>query len=133
MTDDAAPDDPWKAADESWRTWQAVTAPEDGAMHSPVAAGPRSVADGAIVELREVSKDDVRAICRLTVAPEQMSFVAPNAISFAEALFEPKAWYRGIYAPDTIPLRRNSGPTPNRRHLRSGLVLGAGFGLRYRC
>ena len=61
----------------------------------------RSAAGGAVVELREVSKDDVRAICRLAVAPDQMSFVAPNAISFAEALFEPKAWYRGIYADGT--------------------------------
>ena len=70
-------------------------------MHSAEAAGPKSVADGAVVELREVSKDDVRAICRLAVAPTQMSFVAPNAISFAEALFEPKAWYRAIYADGT--------------------------------
>lgn len=30
-----------------------------------------------------------------------MSFVAPNAVSFAEALFEPKAWFRGIYADGT--------------------------------
>ncbi len=107
MTDDAAPDDPWKAADESWRAWQAVTAPEDAANHGTDAyadadaaepAGPRSLPDGAVIELREVTKDDVRAICRLAVAPAQMSFVAPNAISFAEALFDPKAWYRAIYA-----------------------------------
>ena len=104
MADDAAIDDPWAAADQSWRAWQAVTAPEDASVHDPVTAavaGSRSVADGAVVELREVSKDDVRAICRLAVAPTQMSFVAPNAISFAEALFEPKAWYRGIYADGT--------------------------------
>ncbi|MBA3876331.1 MAG: GNAT family N-acetyltransferase [Anaerolinea sp.] len=59
---------------------------------------PRSVADGAIVELREVTKDTVRAICRLETGEAQRAFVAPNAISFAEALFEPKAWYRAIYA-----------------------------------
>ncbi len=70
-------------------------------MHAPVAAGPQSVAEGALVELREVSKDDVLALCRLAVGPTQMSFVAPNAISFAEALFEPKAWYRGVYADGT--------------------------------
>ena len=40
--------------------------------------------------LREITKDDVRAICRLAVGPGQMSFVAPNAVSFAEALFEPR-------------------------------------------
>ncbi|MBI2763342.1 MAG: GNAT family N-acetyltransferase [Chloroflexi bacterium] len=59
---------------------------------------PRSVADGAVVELREVTRESVRAICRLAVAPSQASFVAPNAISFAEALFEPKAWYRAVCA-----------------------------------
>ena len=62
--------------------------------------GPRSVADGAVVELREVTRATVRAICRLEVAPNQTDFVAPNAVSFAEALFEPKAWYRAIYADD---------------------------------
>ena len=66
-------------------------------------AAPRSVADGAIVELREVTSDTVRAICRLEVAPSQRGFVAPNAVSFAEALFEPKAWYRAIYA-DGVPV-----------------------------
>jgi diamine N-acetyltransferase len=50
------------------------------------------------VELREVTGETVRAICRLDVEASQASFVAPNAISFAEALFEPKAWYRAIYA-----------------------------------
>ena len=72
-------------------------------MHDRTAAGPRSAGDSATVELREVTKDDVRAICRLAVAPGQMSFVAPNAVSFAEALFEPIAWFRGVYA-DGIPV-----------------------------
>ncbi len=51
----------------------------------------------AAVELREITSDNVRAVCRLAVAASQTSFVAPNAISLAEALFEPKAWYRAIY------------------------------------
>ncbi len=51
-----------------------------------------------MVELREVTRETVRAICRLEVAPSQTGFVAPNSVSFAEALFEPKAWYRAIYA-----------------------------------
>lgn len=92
--------DAWRAADESWRAWQAMTAPEDAATHDP-AIGPRLASEGAVVELREITKDDVRAICRLAVGPSQMSFVAPNAVSFAEALFEPKAWYRGVYADGT--------------------------------
>lgn len=64
---------------------------------------PRSVRDGAIVELREVTRDTVRAICILQVAPGQRGFVAPNAVSFAEALFEPKAWFRAIVA-DDVPV-----------------------------
>jgi diamine N-acetyltransferase len=40
----------------------------------------------------------VREICALQVAPGQHRFVAPNAVSFAEAHYEPKAWYRAVYA-----------------------------------
>lgn len=50
------------------------------------------------VELREISQDTVRAICKLQVAPSQTGFVAPNAVSLAQALFHPEAWYRAIYA-----------------------------------
>lgn len=63
----------------------------------------RSVRDGAVVELREVTRETVRTICRLQVAPSQRGFVAPNAVSFAEALFEPRAWYRAVYA-DGVPV-----------------------------
>lgn len=57
----------------------------------------------ARVTLREVSKDTVREICRLAVSPGQEDFVAPNAVSIAEAYFEPKAWFRAIYA-DDVPV-----------------------------
>ena len=67
------------------------------------AAAPRSVTDGAVLELREVTADTVRAICALQVAPDQRRFVAPNAVSFAEAMYQPKAWFRGIYA-DDVPV-----------------------------
>jgi len=50
------------------------------------------------VTLREVTSETVRAVCRLEVAPEQRGFVAPNAVSIAQAHFEPKAWFRAIYA-----------------------------------
>jgi diamine N-acetyltransferase len=53
------------------------------------------------VELREVTGETVRDICRLKTTPEQESFVAPNAMSFAEAYFEPKAWFRAVYANET--------------------------------
>jgi diamine N-acetyltransferase len=73
--------------------WAAATAGED-----TTPAAPRSVADGAAVELAEVTEETVRTICRLQVAPDQRSFVAPNAVSLAEALFSTVAWYRAIVA-----------------------------------
>lgn len=55
---------------------------------------------GRRVTLRDVTGDTVRAICNLRVAPGQEQFVAPNAVSIAEAHFAPKAWFRAIYADD---------------------------------
>jgi diamine N-acetyltransferase len=52
------------------------------------------------VELREITSDTVRAICNLEVAEDQRDFVAPNAISIAEAHFVPTHWMRAIYADD---------------------------------
>jgi diamine N-acetyltransferase len=54
----------------------------------------------AQVELREINADTVRAICKLQVAQAQAGFVAPNAVSLAQALFSPEAWYRAIYVGD---------------------------------
>lgn len=53
------------------------------------------------VSLREITADSVRQITDLTVLPEQQRFVASNAVSLAEALFNEEAWYRGIYLGDT--------------------------------
>ena len=50
--------------------------------------------------LREITAETVRAITSLEVAPSQVGCVAPNAISIAQAYFEPKAWFRAIYADD---------------------------------
>lgn len=55
----------------------------------------------ATVTLREVTKETVRTILRLKVAPEQQGFVANNAISISEAYFTPQAWFRAIYADET--------------------------------
>lgn len=49
------------------------------------------------VTLREISAATLRPVLALSVTPEQQSFVAPNAVSLAEALFSPEAWYRAIY------------------------------------
>lgn len=59
-------------------------------------AGP-----GSVVSLREVTEETVREICRLSVGKGQDEFVAPNAVSMAEAYFSPEAWFRAIYAGDT--------------------------------
>jgi diamine N-acetyltransferase len=52
------------------------------------------------IELREVTAETVRTICQLAVAPGQDRFVAPNAVSIAEAYFHPTAWFRAIYTDD---------------------------------
>jgi diamine N-acetyltransferase len=57
----------------------------------------------AEVTLREIDAGTVRAICALRVAPAQECLVAPNAISIAQAHFEPAAWFRAIYV-DTAPV-----------------------------
>lgn len=64
---------------------------------------PRTVRDGVVVELREVTGDTVREVCALQVAPPQRGFVAPNAVSLAEASFAPHAWPRAIWA-DDVPV-----------------------------
>jgi diamine N-acetyltransferase len=53
------------------------------------------------VTLREITAETVRAICALEVAPEQNGFVASNAVSIAQAHFEPKAWFRAVYDGET--------------------------------
>jgi diamine N-acetyltransferase len=53
------------------------------------------------ITLREVDADTVRAICNLAVEPEQLKFVAPNAVSIAQAYFCKEAWFRAVYADET--------------------------------
>ncbi len=54
------------------------------------------------VSLREVTRENLRAVLRLKVAPGQEHFVANNAVSIAEAHFYPEvAWFRAIYADET--------------------------------
>lgn len=53
------------------------------------------------VTLREVTRETLEAILKLKVAPSQESFVAPNAVSIAQAHFHPEtAWFRGVHAGD---------------------------------
>jgi diamine N-acetyltransferase len=55
------------------------------------------------VTLREITADTVRLVCRLSEAlsPQQRKMVADNAVSIAQAHFEPHAWFRAIYADET--------------------------------
>ncbi len=54
------------------------------------------------ITLREITRQTVRAVCRLAVKPEQALFVAPNSQSIAEAYFAPKAWFRAVYADEEL-------------------------------
>lgn len=57
------------------------------------------------ITLREITKNNLRDILRLKVAPHQEQYVASNAVSLAEAHFEPDLpWFRAIYAGD-VPVR----------------------------
>ncbi len=62
-----------------------------------------AIEPGAQVSLREITSDTVRAICRLsdTLAEPYRYMVAPNAISIAQAHFEPRATFRAVYAGET--------------------------------
>lgn len=53
------------------------------------------------VSLKEIDADTVRTICELSVRDDQTKFVAPNAISIAQAHFSDRAWFRSIYAGQT--------------------------------
>jgi diamine N-acetyltransferase len=66
----------------------------------PAAPGPGTEAQ---VSLREITAESVREICKLseTLTPPKKYMVAPNAVSIAQAHFEPHAWFRAIYADET--------------------------------
>jgi len=56
----------------------------------------------AQVSLREITSETVRKVIELSVAESQKCFVAPNAVSLAQALFAPEAWYRAVYFSDEL-------------------------------
>ena len=55
-----------------------------------------------MIRLEPVTPENVRAVCDLRVAPSQVNFVAPNAVSLAEAYVYPQAWPRAVYAGDEL-------------------------------
>ncbi len=54
------------------------------------------------VTLEEITFETVREVAALKVNHEQQTFVASNALSIAEAHFNPGAWVRKIAADDKI-------------------------------
>ena len=54
------------------------------------------------VALREVTAGTVRAVTDLRVSAEQEGYVAGNAVSIAQAYFARDAWFRAIYADETL-------------------------------
>jgi diamine N-acetyltransferase len=53
------------------------------------------------ITLREVTKDNVRTLCELRVAPDQRHLVAPAAVTIAESAYEDhEVLLRGIYDGD---------------------------------
>ncbi len=57
----------------------------------------------AKVTLREITADTLHPVLRLskTLTERQQQLVADNAVSIAQAHFEPHAWFRAIYADET--------------------------------
>lgn len=53
------------------------------------------------VTLREVTSNNVRSICELSVKAEQQNYVALNALAIAEACFAKNTWFRSIYMDET--------------------------------
>lgn len=51
-----------------------------------------------VVSLREITAETVRAICDLEPHEAQSGFVAPNAVSIAQAHFNPAAVFRAVFA-----------------------------------
>jgi histidinol dehydrogenase len=69
-------------------------------LEAPLA--PRAAVDGiAHVELRPVTSDNVDALIRLEVKPEQKELVASVAASLAQAAYRPPGRPLAIYADDT--------------------------------
>ena len=69
-------------------------------LHEPLFPDPDVTSDSPVT-LREVTSENLRAVVKLQVAESQRHFVASNAISIAQAHFEPKAWFRAVYGGET--------------------------------
>ena len=53
------------------------------------------------IELREITKDTLRPVLKLDAGDGGIN-VAPNAVSIAQAHFNPEAWFRAIHADHSL-------------------------------
>lgn len=93
----------------------------------------------AQVSLREVTNENLRAVLKLKVTEYQNWFVAPNPVSISQAHFQPKAWFRAIYADETPvgfammyidPEAEDGGTYYLWRYMMDARYQGKGFGYR---
>ena len=54
-----------------------------------------------VLEAREIERETLRQILRLKVGEAQAGFVASNAVTIAQAAYEPCAWLRGLWVGET--------------------------------
>ncbi|NRB32891.1 MAG: GNAT family N-acetyltransferase [Rhizobiaceae bacterium] len=54
------------------------------------------------VSFREITRDELKAVCDLVVAPEQSDLVTPNVMTMAEAPFEPGALVRAMWQGERV-------------------------------
>lgn len=78
-----------------------MTTPQTPAQLPPQPTGLHTHAGH--VALREITAETVTSVLNLRVQAGQENFVASNAVSLAQALFAPQAWYRAITL-DDIPV-----------------------------
>ena len=62
----------------------------------------RTMEDVSNINLKEITKDNVKQVMDLKVKPEQEKFIASNSRSIAEGSTRKDAWYRSIYYNDTL-------------------------------
>jgi diamine N-acetyltransferase len=89
----------------SWTLRLLEGQPEFSALGLPVLSQPTVTVKGMIKGLRltKISPENVGDACRLAIRPEQESFVAPVAVSLAEAYAQPEvAWPRLVYDGDEL-------------------------------
>lgn len=109
-----------------------------GVLQSQQAAPDSGPGPEATVSLREITGDTLRAVIKLsdTLTAPKKFMVAPNAVSIAQAYFEPKAWFRAVYADETpvgFVMLYDDPEEPNYflwRFMIAGPHHGKGFGRR---